>query len=1481
MKMKGASKFFSVILILAMVFSLFYPGNLTFKVRADEGIQTQTDAEKSTEETDVVSDDEDTQGVSENVSQEYVNETEDSKNDSTETSVISDETSTAPQDTDVVSKDAENAENEGKKDEAAKNENALKSDEEIKPVIVKDDKTMADDTEIPESKKLASVASDLSISSIKDETNHSAKVYPWADTDNPPEIVYGDELHVTLAWSFPNELIIPAGQVYTYQLPTGILFSDVTDNLVNNEGVAVGKYTISNNMVSIEYTDESFRIKDENRHGSLTMKSYINNDENGGQTDKNITYEFPDIDDITFHLIPKESPSKLEIVKGIFRVSPSDVPTSLGLDDVDKTHVYRTKIQIKSTGPNDNIVFRDKMWPGMTLLTAPEFYSDSNFSKPIDTSTFVSLDYQLKSDHIDAEIPAMADGEEIWVTYLILIDRDMYSMDTANAFIAKNDPDRLYPSTGYPGKVSNKATVKSDQCQKAPDGDDIRSWGAVGTITGAIDKWASRPNHNLTLGILAWQVILKNIAGTDYRTGYVVDYIPENLALIDDSVVCRDYDSGAVVPGMISIESKEAQTDGTTKVVFRFSADLIETLKTPEKIMYIQYNTKVTKQAPGKHTYTNKAEIYYDDNKIMDVSADESYILANELEKGVTYTALTAPYAYFVINVNNAATDMDEETDEIILEDEMSDVYDLLIDSVEINGVLADSSIFTYDIASRKMTFRLQDKTRYVIHYTCRVNLDPGPDKLTYENSWNNVKLYADHPGGHTVTNGVKFKEDVFSYAGTSVSDKNPATLNVYKYKDGDLTSLLGGAEFKLTKMSGLSTLTATDTVYTKSTGNGISVDNTELGLAAFKGLDKGVIYMLEETKAPENYTKDSTLRFYAFKDSKVTLNDTVTYNGRTYTLNQIDADRSSYDLYISNKLQPKTIQILKVDENGDALSGATLVISDNDGNVVTWISGTTASRIDVIPGNTYSLKETDAPENYEGLGNDAVTFTVNTAGEIELTPGNAVNAKVEVDSNNKSLLKVVNTKKLGSLRFTKTLSGLDDNSLADNIIFNVYKLDSRGSVTGSPIATFKYADIKADGYKQIDDLELGTYRVSELSTSINKYNFLNLTTETSADVTVTGNNTANNPALVSLNNTYAKQVGAIRITKTITGPITENDKENLTFTVTDDNNKTVWEGRLGDTSKFELQRDGSYQSVLISNLDIDRTYKVTETLYDVTGLTETVTYSINGAEEKNGASTESFNVKGNETTNVAIKDVYVQDVGSIKIVKTISGPITDHDKENLTFTVTDEDNKTVWEGKLGDTTKFTEMQDGTFEAVIENLNVLKTYSVTETLYDISGLTVTVTHKVNGGTAAEGSNITGVKVDKDKTSTVEIFDVYEKKTTEETTTEETTTEEPKTEEPKTEEPKTEEPTTEQPKTEETTQTSGSSTTVTDTTETKTDTTTITITDPKTPSQTVKKDTSAKTGDSFMGVIAMIFMLIAMIYIVAFGVYKRRKNRNDK
>ena len=1199
----------------------------------------------------------------------------------------------------------------------------------------------------------------LSLVSIVNSSKGDSYIYPWGG-DGYPDVTYGDGLDVTITWKFPDGLIISPDEVFVYTLPEGISFNNVTEGgLYDEKRNQLGTYSVSKvdnrDVLRINYYDEKFCKVNDNRFGQVTLKSSIT-DIGGEQPEQDLTIEFPNEVDVTVHMMPSEIPSSLGISKSMKRVPSDEVPDEFGLDSIDKTHVYRTVINIKSTGNNTNVVFDDKMWPGMTLIGEPEFFKDKKGQTPVNTSEFSS--YSKGLDTINAVYPSMSDGDELWVVYYVLIDRAMYSFDTANEFIKEHDPAHLYPSTGFPGKVSNKATVRSNEVTTLPDGDYPRSWGDIGTIAGAIDKWASRGHHKPEKGILNWEITLKTLMGSDYETGKLVDHIPAGLEFVKDSFIVRDVETGAEVSNAGTLDVVK-NDDGTTDVTFVFSDELISTLKSSENSKYISYDTKVISQVKDKETYENTAKVYYDGDLLMERSASEDYNKVNELDKAFEYNVYSAPFIHFAISANSAALDLDPATDDLILEDTMSSSYDLVLDSVLINEKAPEEGEFTYDPTTRKMTFNLKDKVSYDITYVARVNLTPGKGKLTENNSSNEVTFYSKAPGNYRKSTDVKFNSDVFQSSGTSGSDKTLGTLNVYKVREGDNNSLLNGAEFTLSRMEKKDGATAytvvEDDVETQTTGEGESD-----GLISFAGLTRGYVYKLEETKAPTNYAKDDTIRFYAFADSKISTPDTVTYGGKTYEVNKVDTDHASLDVYIENAIGNQSIKISKVDESGNPVNGATLAVYSGTTKKADWLSVYDAKELNLAPGE-YTLKELSPATGFVDLGDTEIKFTVSESGTVTITNPDDIDGAAAVSKDDASLIKVKNKKITGTLKFTKTIEGLDDNDLADDINFEFYKVKANGTTEDYPVKSYKYSDFKTTGSITIGALDLGTYRVIETNTDIEGYNLLNTDAQKQVDVTVEEGHTKNNPALVFLTNTYEKKTGSIRITKTIEGPITENDKENLTFTVTDSSNKEVWSGNLGDSEKFKYNADKDiYESVLISKLDLDETYTVTETLYDITGLTEEVTYTIGpDGQESSGAVAGGITVSDEYVTEVAYKDVYKG--ADLRITKTIEGPITDNDKENLTFTVKDNGGQVVWSGKLGDSEKFETDDSGNYiSKVITDLDFSKTYTVTETLYDVTGLTEEVTYTVDGGDSKSGAVASGIAVTTDKTTEVAFKDVY-------------------------------------------------------------------------------------------------------------------------
>ena len=85
------------------------------------------------------------------------------------------------------------------------------------------------------------------------------------------------------------------------------------------------------------------------------------------------------------------------------------------------------------------------------------------------------------------------------------------------------------------------------------------------------------------------------------------------------------------------------------------------------------------------------------------------------------------------------------------------------------------------------------------------------------------------------------------------------------------------------------------------------------------------------------------------------------------------------------------SIEVLKTDADGKALSGATLQIKNSNGTVIdTWTTDGQKHKVSNLSRGTYVLSETAAPNGYK-LSTETVKFTVDAAGKIKNTSGNVI----------------------------------------------------------------------------------------------------------------------------------------------------------------------------------------------------------------------------------------------------------------------------------------------------------------------------------------------------------------------------------------------------------------------------------------------------------------------------------------------------------
>ena len=707
------------------------------------------------------------------------------------------------------------------------------------------------------------------------------------NADPAETVYYGDTLLVNMNWTFKENIQIVKDQQYIFELPDDINFGDKENIPINddNRGVRVGYCSILDNTVYVWYDEDEF-LSNIPEFGKLSFSGSVVADDASNPQEGLKEIYFTDQTKLNINLLKRPVDSDLAIDKHISDAygKPTD-------------NVYDCTVKVTSTGTNENIYFYDEMYPGMALEEGPYLYTDSNLTQALDSSRY-TIDTAVKgSRSIEISIDSLANNETVYVYYKLKVDEKMYTKASANQYIDDNNFIGYYPNH-FEGRVPNLAGVKSNQVPEAKE-----DWADVYPLRASFNKWGYPEDPTLTKGELSWMFVLYGLDDS-ITSGYIKDILPDNVILDESSVkVAEVLNYYNELEGYVTIEQKIEE--GKNVAYFKFSDELIDYLHRYKdrtgSILRISYHTKITEQAGEKATYNNKAEIYFNgsDTPDMITSSDQSFEKPDPLEKYGEYREEIAPNIEYLLHVNPAALDIDEG-DDLILVDKMSASYDLIVSTLKINGETADKSMYSFDADSREITFYLKDGKTYVITYEARVNLVPG-SQLTAENSINTATLYS--PTKEHFTASKKIESMVFQSAASSSAYNNKGMLNVVKHDADDDSIILEGADFSLTRM----TVDASGNATEDSSVAAVTKTTNANGEASFINLDRGVVYMLKEDKAPEGYVLDETPTFYTFAGTSMVTPSEVTFEGNTYTVKTAAADKMSYDAYVSNTLKTQS----------------------------------------------------------------------------------------------------------------------------------------------------------------------------------------------------------------------------------------------------------------------------------------------------------------------------------------------------------------------------------------------------------------------------------------------------------------------------------------------------------------------------------------------------------------------------------------------
>lgn len=286
-----------------------------------------------------------------------------------------------------------------------------------------------------------------------------------------------------------------------------------------------------------------------------------------------------------------------------------------------------------------------------------------------------------------------------------------------------------------------------------------------------------------------------------------------------------------------------------------------------------------------------------------------------------------------------------------------------------------------------KMTFAVPDGCYYKLTYEYRFLVGDNSVGTQEFPISNKVDMF-----GHGETN--KDYQYHYEQGGGTASQTNTNTLQLFKVERDKYNITLPGATFKLTHWDG-SKWSEADGNYTTDADGQILFRYTDQKKENIVNVNRGVLYMLEETAAPNGYIGDSTPHYFLMLDANQTKEDAYTAisNVEVAEANiRFVAANQTEQMYVGNTAKKITIRKVWQDANGkqetnvshdgitvkltradkttgkeDASWSADITLSS--GNSWTYIYPDTSKKDDpdepLDDNYTYAVKEENVPYGY------------------------------------------------------------------------------------------------------------------------------------------------------------------------------------------------------------------------------------------------------------------------------------------------------------------------------------------------------------------------------------------------------------------------------------------------------------------------------------------------------------------------------------
>ena len=443
-----------------------------------------------------------------------------------------------------------------------------------------------------------------------------------------------------------------------------------------------------------------------------------------------------------------------------------------------------------------------------------------------------------------------------------------------------------------------------------------------------------------------------------------------------------------------------------------------------------------------KNSYVEKKNDYVEGNKevtyTVEINKEKKTLLSTAGKSLVLHDVLTVP--------SKISAEIDLQSIKLY-DDGGNDVTTRM--KCKPDEVVDDGTNKTY-----KITVEVPDGAHYTLKYTYKFIV---PDNVAYGAQYQ-IKNTVDMFGNSETPSDLVYKH---SGAAGSVTQDNTNTLKVYKVETDKFYNTLPGATFKLTHWDG-SKWSEADGNYTTDADGQILFRYTDQVKENIVNVNRGVLYKLEETAAPNGYIGDSTPHYFLMLAANQTKEDAASTNvvqksGVATSKITFVAANQTEQMYVGNTAKKITIRKVWQDANGkqetnvpheditvkltraDKTTGQedtswSKEITLSSGNDWTYIYPDSSKSDDPLEdGYTYAVEEENVPHGYN------VSYTDQNGNEQH------------TGFNSGDTVVIKNMQKSGWLKVEKKWlaedgkTALKDADLPESITVQLYKVNDSG----------------------------------------------------------------------------------------------------------------------------------------------------------------------------------------------------------------------------------------------------------------------------------------------------------------------------------------------------------------------------------------------------------------------------------------------------